>query len=242
VAPVDVARLLAEAKLAVRLLESGAVPARLEPGDDVLDVLQVSTADRQQLVRARVDEQVELLRPYVIRFLAEQHQAKAQAATTAAEAIVGQLQQEAQHVGAIVHMPLGLLATLATIPAFKGLRFETVSAPWSFPRAHLGKILHALVGCTNTSARLEAGRLILSYAPRAGGRGQIILLDQAIPDWETDILRVPLTTPTMKPATAAPVPAEHRHVPPRRRHHQPEPPRHWLIDAAYALVDGLLAG
>jgi len=230
-AQVDVAGFLAQIKLAVKLLEAGAAPARLDPDDAVLDALLVGPADRQQVARADVGEQVELLRPYVARVLLGQQEAKVRAAMSAAEALVSQLQRQARHDAGSTWMPLAPLAALTAIPAFKALRFETASTRWCFPRALLGKVLHSLAGCTEASARLETARLTVSYLSRVG-RGQIVLLDQAVPDWETGVLRIALVEP------AHVSPEQHR-VPPWR-HLRLEPPRHWLVDAAYALVDGLM--
>jgi len=237
VAAVDLARFITHAGLAVNLLEAGAAPPRLAPDDAVLDALQVGPVDRQRLARAEISEQVELLRPYVTRFLQGQQEAKMRAAMSAAGTLVGQLRREARHDAGSTWMPLAPLAALTAIPAFKVLRFETPAVPWTFSRAHLSRILHSLTGCTDTDARLESGRFVLTYVPRAGGRGQIVLLDQAIPDWETGILRVLLTAPVAAPQT---VPERRQAPPPPRRRREVEPPRHWLVDAAYALVDGLL--
>ena len=66
-------------------------------------------------------------------------------------------------------MPLAPLAALTAIPAFKVLRFETPAVPWTFPRAQLSRILHSLAGCTDTDARLESGRFVLTDAHLAAG-------------------------------------------------------------------------
>jgi hypothetical protein len=237
---VEIRRFLKGVRLATNLFEVGAVPARLQLDPGVLDALGIPGPEQHRLSSVAVQQQLDTLRPYVTAYLAREKRTHLDSAATAAHGYAEELRRSATPNGADTKLQAAALASLAAVPAYRVLQIERGgSPPWAYGRATLCSILRSLKACSNVTVRLDEGRVLISYISEGSGNGMFTLPTQAVPAWQPDILRVSLPA-SPKPHAASPT------TPMREPRRQPvpaaQPSGSWLVDAAYALLDGLLAG
>jgi hypothetical protein len=205
----------------------------------VLATLGVPNELAGRLRAAPLDDQLEILTPFLTRALAEEKRAKVSAATTAAAALVRDIQVAARASPEGIALPMDTLSSLATVPACSALRLAAGGEDsWAVPRVNRAKVLGSVKRCTAAGVRLSGGRLHVTYTNEAGGKGQFILLDQGRRVGHSDILTINLQPRRAAAgATNVAVPARPAVAP-----QQDGGCGHWLTDAIYALADQLLAG
>ena len=237
-----VARFSQEVRLAAKLLESGAYSPPLCIDSDVAGALGIDKATCQRIRSAEVDEQVKILRPFLVHHRDTERAAKVDAASKIAAKHVALLNRGLRVDGDDLELPAPPLIDIVMLSAFKVLQLDSGTGTWSFPRLTLRRLFYTLKRCTSVRIRLRSGTLRIDYGTVGRGRGHFVLLDQQTAvGADVFVIRLcspverpqaepVLTTPTLRSSISGRTPPQ-----PRLR----SPSRDWLRDGAKLLLDAI---